>query len=468
VSKVYVKDIREKDRVESVFKLTKKSLATGKSGKAFLALVLGDKTGEIDARIWEDVEAAEAIAAVGDLVHVKGVAVLHFGQPQVKVEVLAKTERGEMPEEDFVVPAAPEGPAAAAASGEAGGGGSGRRFSELVSLIEKVHDGHVRALLLSFLEDAELAALLRRAPAAKAIHHAYAGGLIDHILSCVKLAHRLCDHYPQADRDLVVAGAFLHDIGKTKELSFEKKVDYSDEGRLVGHLVMTAQWIHERAKRIEGFPAALEHHLVHIVLSHHGSLEYGSPKLPATLEALLVHHLDEIDSRVNSWLAAMATDSNENWTEFNKLYERHLYKGPSPTSAGRRPVEPRHRKRHKVPAATPDAAAHTHAPAAGGSAPAAERAESKPHSHERRDPRPPREHRERPDRPDRPDRPPRADKRPAPVEAPLTFKPFAAIIAEPEAEPKPAPTEASPASSSSAAPAEAESKPSAAAPGSEA
>jgi 3'-5' exoribonuclease len=211
-----------------------------------------------------------------------------------------------------------------------------------------VADPHVKQLLLAFLDDPTIARGLPTAPAAKGIHHAYRGGLAEHILSVIRLAHRIADHYPMVDRDLLVAGALLHDIGKVSELSYErgeKGFEYTDEGRLVGHLVMTAQKIREKAAAISNFPPLLEHHLTHIVLSHHGQLEYGSPKLPMTLEASLVHFIDTIDSRVASWLELMEKDPNDRWTEPTRLYDRHLWKGAIPTQRGRSPVDGRGRPR---------------------------------------------------------------------------------------------------------------------------
>jgi 3'-5' exoribonuclease len=208
----------------------------------------------------------------------------------------------------------------------------------------------VKALLLAFLDDPEIARGLPLAPAAKGIHHAYPGGLAEHLLSVIRLAHRAADHYPMLDRDLLVAGALLHDIGKVHELSYEKGTEYTDEGRLVGHLVMTAQRIHTYARGFHGFPPLLEQHITHLVLAHHGELAYGSPKEPATLEAYVVHALDTLDSRVASWLDLMARDPNERWTDRTKLYDRHLWKGAVPTIRNRSPVEPR-RKRGRGPRA---------------------------------------------------------------------------------------------------------------------
>ena len=219
-------------------------------------------------------------------------------------------------------------------------------MAQIRELVERVGDPHVKALLLAFLDDPMVAQRLPTAPAAKGIHHAQRGGLAEHILSVMRLGQRVADHYPMLDRDLVLAGALLHDIGKVQELAWDGGATrYTDEGRLVGHIVMTAQAIREKAARIPGFPPLLEAHITHGVLAHHGQLEYGSPKLPMTLEAYVVHAIDSLDSRIDSWLDLMARDPGETWTEQTKLYERHLWKGPAPPPA----AAPRSRGRGRRP-----------------------------------------------------------------------------------------------------------------------
>jgi len=179
-------------------------------------------------------------------------------------------------------------------------------FAQIRGLVAQVKRPHVRALLEAFLDDPQLAAAFRVAPAAKGIHHAWIGGLCEHTLSVLQLGWRICDHYPQLDRDLVTAGALLHDIGKAREISSEPGFEYTDEGKLVGHLVLTCQLIREKAARIEAFPKDLEWRITHLVVAHHGRHEYGSPKEPVTLEAMVVHALDELDTRVASFGQLMA------------------------------------------------------------------------------------------------------------------------------------------------------------------
>jgi len=361
VRKVYVRDLRDKQPVQTVFKVTRKARATARSGKVFLVVGLGDRTGEVDARVFEQVDAIEPTFQTGDLVLVRG-HVTHFqGKPQVLLEHVDRLDPEPIDPAEFEVPPPPPSPPLAPAA-QAGaptqprpthetprpGADGARAVTQIRELVERVGDPHVKALLLAFLDDPVVAQRLPVAPAAKGIHHAHRGGLAEHILSVMRLGQRVTDHYPMLDRDLVLAGAFLHDIGKVQELAWDGgNTRYTDEGRLVGHIVMTAQAIREKAARIPSFPPLLEAHLTHGVLAHHGQLEYGSPKVPMTLEAYVVHAIDSLDSRIDSWLDLMARDPGETWTEQTKLYERHLWKGPAPTARGRAPVEGKGRRAEK-------------------------------------------------------------------------------------------------------------------------
>lgn len=447
MEKLWVKDVQVGQRATGLFLVAKKQQLVGKNEKAFLKLTLQDKTGSLDARVWNNVEELSGRFEANDIVQVDGKVDTFQGRPQLTVEGIEKASAeavsGHDPN-DFVL-VAPEPPAGRAAPAGAAAGADAA-LDALRREFERIGDPHVRALVGSFLDDPDIAGKLRRAPAAREIHHAYAGGLAEHLLSCVRLAHRLCDHYPMVDRDLVVAGAFLHDLGKTVELDNSKGgTVYTDEGKLVGHLVITAQWIHERAKVISGFPRELEWHLTHLVLAHHGRLEYGSPKVPMTLEAFLVHELDEIDSRMNAFLVQMARDPDERWAEPQKAYQREMFKGPAPTEGGKRRGPPargfgkmRAKRRREVPVAR----AEGETPKAEGAAPGAP-AERPPRPPRRERPERP-ERRERPEgaaaaeggeKPVRPERPERAERkerreRPERPGEKLTFKPFAALVSE--------------------------------------
>jgi 3'-5' exoribonuclease len=331
MEKIWVKDIKEGERVKAIFAVARKAVPTAKSGKAYLAATLVDRTGEIEARSFDRVEELSALFEEKDLVEVEGAVGTFQGKPQLRFESVAKVDAATLGLDgaDFAWVPAPEPRKPEKAPAEET---SDANWTELLGLVEAITDVHVKDLVKAFLADDELSARLRRAPAAKSVHHAYPGGLLEHTVSCIKLSHRIADQYPQLDRDLLVAGAFFHDLGKIRELSYERNVEYTDEGRLVGHLVMAAQWIHDKARRV-GVPRELEQHVVHIVLSHHGKLEYGSPKTPATLEALVTHFIDDLDSRINSWVGLMGREGgNRRWTDAQNIYGHHIWRGTLPTA----------------------------------------------------------------------------------------------------------------------------------------
>ena len=417
MDKIWVKDVKEGDRPKSVFLVARKATPTSKSGKTYLSVTFQDKTGELEARAFEKIEELGGLFAEKDLVEVEGIVGTFQGKPQLKIETVSKLDAATFEAAEFLwapppEPKKPEMPEAAAA-------GSEPLWNELLALVGGIADKHVRELVMAFVEDDDVAARLRRSAAAKTVHHAYAGGLLEHTVSCIKLAHRLADQYPQVDRDLLVAGAFFHDIGKIRELQGDRNAEYTDEGRLVGHLVMAAQWIHDKARRI-GAPRDLEHHIVHLVLAHHGRMDYGSPKVPMTLEALLTHYIDELDSRVNSWLNLMGREGgNRRWTSADNVYEQPIWRGALPTAqvekkgpaaelltpviyvprgGGQRPQGPQQGQGPKKPKERRPP--RPQQPAAGEAKPAEGAAEAKPEGA-------PATAGERPPRPERPERPER-------------------------------------------------------------
>ncbi len=421
MDKIWVKDVKEGETVKSVFLVARKTVPTAKSGKAYLSVTLHDKTGELEARAFERVEELSQVFEEKDYLEVQGQVGTFQGKPQLRLDQLNKADPAAIEASEFVwaPPPEPKKPEKTGFSDQ-----DEATWKELLALLEAITDHNVKVLIQAFLEDDDVVGRLRRAPAAKSVHHAYAGGLLEHTVSCLKLAHRLCDHYPQVDRDLLVAGAFFHDLGKIRELSYDRQVEYSDEGRLIGHLVMTAQWIHDKARRV-GVPRDLEHQVVHLVLAHHGRLDYGSPKVPMTLEALLTHEIDEIDSRVNSWLNLMGREGgNRRWTDSNNVYEQHIWRGTLPTvqvekkgppaeamtpviyvprevhGQQNRPAQQQKKKRpeRRVEAPRAEAPRTTDVARAEGAAPAATPAEpAKPDAPQAARP-------ERPNRPERPER----------------------------------------------------------------
>ncbi|MGC3998742.1 MAG: HD domain-containing protein [Anaeromyxobacter sp.] len=331
MDKIWVKDVKEGERVKSVFLVARKAVPTAKSGKTYLSVTFHDKTGELEARAFERVEELGGTFEEKDLVEVEGSIGAFQGKPQLRIETATKVDPATLDAAEFAWVAPPEPRKPEKVEKPAAAEADDTHWKELLGLVDVVVDPKVKELIHAFLDDEDVAARLRRSPAAKTVHHAYPGGLLEHTVSCIKLAHRIADHYPQVDRDLLVAGAFFHDLGKIRELSGERSTEYTDEGRLIGHLVMTAQWVHDKARRV-GASRELEHHIVHLVLAHHGQLDYGSPKVPMTLEALITHEIDEIDSRVNSWLNLMGREGgNRRWTDSNNVYEQQIWRGALPT-----------------------------------------------------------------------------------------------------------------------------------------
>jgi 3'-5' exoribonuclease len=398
MEKIWAKDVKEGERPKSLFLVTRKAILTAKSGKTYLAVTFQDKTGELEGRAFEKIEELSALFEEKDTVEVEGIAGTFQGRPQLKIETIARVDASTLDPADFAWtrPPEPKKPEKVEKTG-----GEDAIWTELLALVEAVADPHVRTLIKAFVEDDDVAGRLRRGAAAKTVHHAYPGGLLEHTVSCLKLAHRIADHYPQVDRDLLVAGAFFHDIGKIRELSIEKNAEYSDEGRLVGHVVMAAQWIHDKARRT-GVPRELEHQIVHIVLAHHGRMEFGSPRPPMTLEATIVHYIDDLDSRVNSWLNLMGREGgSRRWTNSDNVYEQPIWRGAMPTTQTEKrgpapevlsPViyvprqgrsEGPRKPKPKGPRPTPEQKAPAEAKPAEGGAPAEPKAEAAPQRSER-------------------------------------------------------------------------------------
>jgi uncharacterized domain HDIG len=187
----------------------------------------------------------------------------------------------------------------------------------------------LQELLNAFFQDEKTADLFKRAPAAKGFHHIYLGGLLEHTLSVVRLLEKVAEHYPNLNKDMLIAGGILHDIGKIYEFSYDQLIDYSDEGRLIGHIVMGVEMLDKKIAAIPDFPPKLSLELRHLLLSHHGEFEFGSPKRPKTLEALVVHYIDDLDAKLNAFetFVADSTNADSDWTTYNRFFERFLYKG---------------------------------------------------------------------------------------------------------------------------------------------
>jgi 3'-5' exoribonuclease len=303
---------RENQEITGFFAASLKQVRTTREGARYFALVLADRTGQIDARMWETEEAGEFEA--GDVVKVRGEVCRFNERLQIKVGKIRRARADEFELSDFV-------PQSARPIDE--------MWAELESWIASFRDPHFKALLEAFLRDPEISAALRQAPAAKGLHHAWIGGLLEHILSLMGLAEQAARHYPEVNRDLLLTGVVLHDIGKLRELRWGTSFDYTLEGQLLGHITIGIGMIDRKIGAIPDFPGAKRLLIEHLVLSHHGEYEYGSPRLPMIPEAIVLHYLDNLDAKmqtVRSELerAEAAGRSASELTEWVRPLERQL------------------------------------------------------------------------------------------------------------------------------------------------
>ncbi len=289
--KRFVADLGIGERVDTAFLLRRCDVRTRQSGDAYLAVEFSDKTGRLPGRMWENAKAAAEGVSEGDYVRVVGIVETWQGKPQIKVDRLVPADVDKVDPADFL-------PASQRDLDE--------MYDELLAVIDSVDNEHLSALLQATFGDPRVAAMFRRAPGGVMLHHAYVGGLLEHTLSVVNLAARLADHYATVDRDLLITGACLHDLGKIWELAYEQSFAYTEEGRLVGHLLLESTWLARRMDEIEGFPAPLRHHVLHLLASHHGLLEHGAPVQPVTREALVLHYADDLDSKMGAMDIAIA------------------------------------------------------------------------------------------------------------------------------------------------------------------
>ncbi|MCF6186748.1 MAG: 3'-5' exoribonuclease YhaM family protein [Desulfobulbaceae bacterium] len=311
--KVFVSGLQEGQQVRDLFLIARKNLAETKAGKPYMALTLMDRTGEIEARVWENALQFDAVAAVGEVIVVQAMAKSYQNQLQLGVSHLQRADEAQVALADFM-------PASKRPVRE--------MQQELSSLIATLSDKGLQQLL-STLFSGELLEQFSTAPAAKKMHHAYIGGLLEHTLSVTGMAVKAAEHYPGLDRDMLVAGALVHDIAKTREFSYKSlPFDYTDCGRLVGHLVLGADMVRQAAVGIDGLGAGRVDQLVHLVLSHHGRHEFGAPVLPMTPEAILLHHLDDMDAKMNYIDQLREKQDEPGWSDYQRPLERFLYLRP--------------------------------------------------------------------------------------------------------------------------------------------
>jgi 3'-5' exoribonuclease len=312
---MYLKDIKQGDKVASSFLVADKNMAFSQKGSPYLNVRLKDKTGELDGKVWDNAVETDRLFKKGDIIFIEGRALNYRNAIQISIITLKPLAMQDAEPADYLPVAQID---------------TVNMFQEMLSYIEKISNQPLKKLLEAFFLDEKTAELFRRAPAAKGFHHSYLGGLLEHTLSVVRLLDHAADHYPQLNKDLLLAGGMLHDIGKIYEFSYDSLIEYSDEGRMIGHLVMGVEMINKKIEAIADFPVQLALELRHIILSHHGEFEFGSPKRPKTKEALIIHFMDDMDAKLNAFQIFVAADANNadsEWTGYNRFFERYLYKG---------------------------------------------------------------------------------------------------------------------------------------------
>ena len=309
----FINEINAGDFVDDIFVLSEKILSQKKDGNNYLNVTLTDKTGTIKGVVWDNVDQISGGVSSGDFVHIRGNVNEYRGAFQLVIKNMEASSVDMVDPSDFL-------PATRLDVNS--------MFKRLLKITASMETTYIKNLIEAFWNDEEFVQKFKTAPAAKKMHHAYIGGLLEHTLSMASLADKIAGHYSGVDRDLLIAGAILHDIGKTREFEYEISIDYSDEGRLINHIVIGIEMIDEKLSEIEGFPEEKKLLLKHMIVSHHGAREFGSPEPPKTIEAVILNYIDEIDSKVKGIREFMANeDPNETWTSFHRLLERHFYKG---------------------------------------------------------------------------------------------------------------------------------------------
>lgn len=308
----YIEDLREGSRISDIYFCKQKQSLQTKAGKPYDSLILQDKTGTIDAKIWDvnsqgiyDFEAFDYVDVVGEVVSFQGAL-------QVNVKSIRPLQEGEYDPSEYM-PCSPYN--------------IEDMFQELLGILKTVKNTYLAQLIdLFFVKSEKIVKVFKNHSAAKSVHHSFIGGLLQHTLSVVRLCDFYCKNYTMLNRDLLLTAAALHDIGKLKELSAFPENNYTDEGQLLGHIVMGSEWINDAARQIQDFPAKLKRELQHCILAHHGELEYGSPKKPALPEAVALNYADNTDAKLQTLTEIFSVPANMTgeWTPMNRLFETSL------------------------------------------------------------------------------------------------------------------------------------------------
>jgi 3'-5' exoribonuclease len=299
----FVADLNSEQTITSFFLVHEKEIRSTREGKPYLRLELGDRSGTIEARMWDQFDAVVKGINRDDFVKVSARVEIYRNKPQLSLQQLRLAKPEEVDLADFL-PHTKED--------------VGKLYAQLLEYAGSLGNPWLKKLVTGIISDPGIAAKYKRAPAAKVMHHAYLGGLLEHVIGLCGLAKQIAAHYPELDVDLLLTAAMLHDVGKLEELCYERAISYTVEGQLLGHIVMELETVSKAIDAIEGFPANLKTVVQHLLISHHGQYEFGSPKLPMIREAMAFHYMDDLDSKLAAVRAALAVDTGEpEWSAYS-------------------------------------------------------------------------------------------------------------------------------------------------------
>ncbi len=310
--KTFIHEIKENEMVDSFFLVREKSSGLTKTGKVYLKLKLGDRSGEIEGRIWTSVETFIQSFDRDDFVQVKGKALSFQDRLQINIDQIERTGEEGIELSDFFPKTERD---------------IEEMMESLMEISQQVKNPHLRQLILLFWEDHLFLERFKMAPASKWIHHNYLGGLLEHTLSLAELVLKNSSHYKGMNLDLLLTGSILHDLGKIDELSYRRSLDYSDEGRLLGHIILGIERIEDKIRQVVDFPKDLATLVKHLILSHHGQDIWGSPKKPMTLEAVMLHYLDDMDAKINGiqQFIKVQLPEGSKWSAYHRMFEQSFY-----------------------------------------------------------------------------------------------------------------------------------------------
>ena len=333
--------------ITSNFVVVSKQIKPKKTGEPYLALVLGDRSGQLDAKMWDNVEEVLNAFEQDDFLKVKGLVNKYKNRFQLTVHKLRKLGDSEIEFSDYLPKTTKN---------------IDELWQTLTDFVASFQNPYLKSLVQAFMSDPEIAAAYRSAPAAKTLHHAYIGGLLDHVVSLFRSCDLVCRNYPPVNRDLLLTGVFLHDIGKIHELAYNRSFSYTTRGQLLGHMIIELEMLQAKLALVPDFPAELKTLLEHLIISHHGEYEFGSPKLPMFPEALLLHYMDDLDSKMEAMRAQFEreADLESPWTSYNASLGRPLLNSakflspkPAPAPASASPPESEAERAEEVPEETP-------------------------------------------------------------------------------------------------------------------